>query len=62
MARKKRNRVKYFLVAVVLFAIMFAGAFLGIQYFTKTGIFRIKLSIEIMNFGQYMLMNAGEEK
>ena len=41
MARKKRNRVKYFLVAVVLFAIMFAGAFLGIQYFTKTGIFRI---------------------
>ena len=41
MARKKRNRVKYFLVAVVLFAVMFAGAFLGIQFVTKTGIFRI---------------------
>ncbi len=41
MARKKRNRVKYFLVAIVLFVVMFGGAFFGIQFFTKTGIFRI---------------------
>ena len=41
MARKKRNRVKYFLVAIILFGVMFSGAFFGIQFFTKTGIFRI---------------------
>ena len=41
MARKKRNRVKYFLVAVILFVVMFGGAFFGIQFFTKTGVFRI---------------------
>ena len=41
MARKKRNRVKYFLVAIILFVVMFGGAFFGIQFFTKTGVFRI---------------------
>lgn len=41
MTRKKRNRVKYFLVAIVLFVVMFGGAFFGIQFFTKTGVFRI---------------------
>ncbi len=41
MARKKRNRVKYFLVALILFVVMFVGAFFGIQFVTKTGFFKI---------------------
>ena len=41
MVRKKRNRVKHFFLALLLFVVMFGGAFFGIQYFTKTGLFRI---------------------
>ncbi len=41
MVRKKRNRVKSFFAAVLIFVVMFVGSFFGIQFFTKTGIFRI---------------------
>ena len=41
MVRKKRNRVKHFFLALLLFVVMFGGAFFGIQYLTKTGLFRI---------------------
>ena len=38
---RKRNRVKYFISAVVIFLAVFTVAFFGIQFFTKTGIFHI---------------------
>lgn len=41
MVRKKRNRIKSLFVAIVVFGLVFAGAFFGIQFFTKTGVFRI---------------------
>ncbi len=41
MKGRKRGRIKFFFMAIVIFAVVFTGAFFGIQYFTKTGIFRI---------------------
>lgn len=41
MEIRKRSRARVFLVGILIFAVMFAGAFLGIQFFTKTGIFKI---------------------
>ena len=41
MNRQKRIRVKSFLSGVFSFIIVFVVAFFGIQFFTKTGIFRI---------------------
>ena len=41
MNRQKRIRVKSFLTGVISFIIVFVVAFFGIQFFTKTGIFRI---------------------
>lgn len=40
MERKRKNLGKI-IGGLVLFALMFGGCFLGFQYFTKTGIFRI---------------------
>lgn len=39
--RRKRSRLKLSLGAVATFVIMAGAAFLGFQYFTKTGIFRV---------------------
>lgn len=41
MVRRKRSRAKSFLVGLVIFVVVGVGAFLGIQFFTKTGIFRV---------------------
>lgn len=41
MIRRKRNRTKLFFGGFVIFAVVFVGAFLGIQFITKTGIFRV---------------------
>lgn len=41
MVRRKHNRAKLFLAGLVIFAVVFVGAFFGIQFFTKTGIFRV---------------------
>ncbi len=40
MARK-RGRIKLFSGGLLIFIVVFVGAFLGIQYITKTGLFRI---------------------
>lgn len=39
--RRKRSRAKMFFGGLTIFVVMFAGAFFGIQFFTKTGIFRV---------------------
>ena len=39
--KRKRSRVKFFLGVAVIFGVVGAGAFFGIQWFTKTGIFRV---------------------
>ena len=39
--RRKRSRAKMFFGGLIIFVVMFAGAFFGIQFFTKTGIFRV---------------------
>lgn len=39
--KRRRNRVKLFLVSLVLFAAVFVMAFFGVQWFTKTGVFRV---------------------
>ena len=39
--RRKRSRAKMFFGGFVIFAVVFVGAFFGIQFFTKTGIFRV---------------------
>ena len=41
MSRRKSGRIKLFFSVVVIFVMVGAGAFFGIQWFTKTGIFRI---------------------
>ncbi|MBQ2660832.1 CapA family protein [Candidatus Saccharibacteria bacterium] len=41
MTRRRKGRAKLFIVSVVVFAAIGAGVFFGIQWFTKTGIFRI---------------------
>lgn len=41
MIRRKRNRTKLFFGGFVIFAVVFVGAFLGIQFITKTGIFHV---------------------
>ena len=39
--RRKRSRAKMLFGGLIIFVVMFAGAFFGIQFFTKTGIFRV---------------------
>lgn len=41
MARKRHGRAKTFFAGVLIFIIVFVVAFFGIQFITKTGIFRI---------------------
>ncbi|MBR2994276.1 CapA family protein [Candidatus Saccharibacteria bacterium] len=41
MGRRKRNRAKFFTFSLLMFIVVFAVAFFGIQYFTKTGIFKV---------------------
>ena len=41
MIRRKRNRTKLFFGGLAVFIVVFAVAFLGIQFITKTGIFRV---------------------
>ena len=36
-----RGRTKYYLIVVIVFLIVGAGTFIAVQWFTKTGIFRI---------------------
>ena len=40
MARRKNNALKVIIV-IIIFAIFFVAVFFGVQFFTKTGIFRI---------------------
>lgn len=39
--KRQRNRTKMFLVGLVVFILMFGVGFVGVQYFTKTGIFKV---------------------
>ena len=39
--RRKRSRAKMFFGGLMIFVVVFVGAFFGIQFFTKTGIFRV---------------------
>ena len=39
--KRRRRRTKFFLVAILIFAVVFAGAFFGVQWVTKTGVFKI---------------------
>lgn len=41
MVRRKRSRAKMFFGGLLVFAVVFAVAFFGIQFFTKTGVFRV---------------------
>lgn len=41
MGERKRNNFKRTIILIVGFLVIFAGVFFGIQFFTKTGIFRI---------------------
>ncbi|MBR3131954.1 CapA family protein [Candidatus Saccharibacteria bacterium] len=41
MVRSKRNRTKAFLITISLFVVIFLAVFFGIQFITKTGVFRI---------------------
>lgn len=41
MSRRKRNKIKVFLISFLVFAVVAAGTVLGIQFFTKTGLFRV---------------------
>lgn len=41
MRRKRRNRFKSFIAILIMFLIVSVGAFFGIQFFTKTGVFRV---------------------
>lgn len=41
MARRKRSKTKSIFAGLVTFLVVFAAAFFGIQYITKTGFFRI---------------------
>ena len=40
MARRKNNALKV-IIFIIIFAIFFVAVFFGVQFFTKTGIFRI---------------------
>lgn len=39
--KRKRSRAKYFLISLVLFVGVFGVAFIGIQFITKTGFFKV---------------------
>ena len=41
MAQRKRTQRKSFWVGLMLFLMMFGAGFVGVQYFTKTGIFKV---------------------
>lgn len=41
MSRRKSNTFGKIMICVAIFAIIFVGAFFGVQFFTKTGVFRI---------------------
>lgn len=41
MTQRKRNRAKIILIRIGLFAAIFAVVFIGIQFITKTGIFKV---------------------
>lgn len=41
MSQKKRNKLKYSIFALICFLVIALGTFFGVQFFTKTGIFRI---------------------
>ena len=41
MARRKQHRTKFFLTSIVIFVVVFAVAFFGIQFVTKTGVFHV---------------------
>ncbi|MBQ6149685.1 CapA family protein [Candidatus Saccharibacteria bacterium] len=41
MSRRKENKLGRFLVCLLIFIILGVGTFFGVQFFTKTGIFRI---------------------
>ena len=41
MAKGRKRGKKIFWCGLGIFALVFAGTFFGVQYFTKTGIFRI---------------------
>ena len=42
MARKKKGgKLKLSIISLICFLVIFAGTFFGVQFFTKTGIFRI---------------------
>lgn len=41
MTRRKQNRTKLFLTSIGLFIVVFVVAFIGVQWFTKTGIFKV---------------------
>ena len=40
MESRKRGK-KTFWAGLIVFALVFAGTFFGVQYFTKSGIFRV---------------------
>lgn len=41
MGERKRNNIKRIIILVLGFLVIFAGVFFGIQFLTKTGIFRV---------------------
>ena len=41
MARRKQHRTKFFLTSIAIFVVVFAVAFFGIQFVTKTGVFHV---------------------
>ena len=41
MGRRHQNRVKMFFVSIAVFLVVFGIAFVGIQFLTKTGIFKV---------------------
>ena len=41
MARRKQSRAKFFLTSICIFVVVFIIAFFGVQWFTKTGIFKV---------------------
>ena len=55
MRRKRRNRFKSFAVSLLVFLVVSMGAFFGIQFLTKTGVFRVPGVVyydESLNMGE----------
>ncbi len=55
MRRKRRNRFKSFAVSLLVFLMVSMGAFFGIQFLTKTGVFRVPGVVyydESLNMGE----------